>query len=202
VSPLLQVPPPQQQQQQQPDQDEIEDEEDVSTRSCWGLSSGWQLAILLTLRRSSLCLLSQTTPFQIPDPAPIPTEPVPHANTEQTTLIWNLCHKGDLQQLAAWIFREPGVVHLRSEDGRGALWWANEFAHFDMIDFLIERGADPEATDDAGNSPAELLPASAKRPRNVQKVNTEQAAQMAKQQIQQQRKFMQQQQRQQQQAPN
>lgn len=88
--------------------------------------------------------------------------------------------------MAAWAYREPIIVHLRAEDGRGALFWANEYEKYEMIDFLLERGADPEATDAQGNKPADLLPAGSRRPKNSKAtLDTVQAAAQAKQQQQQ-----------------
>lgn len=128
----------------------------------------------------------QSMPFEIPAPAPLPSEPLEWSNTEQTTHLWQLANNGDIQSLAAWsvglrrdgcmcwaacrllltrlltlphslssgrVYREPTIVHLRSEDGRGALFWASEYEKYEMIDFLLERGADPQATDATGNKP-------------------------------------------------
>lgn len=123
-----------------------------------------------------------TIPFQIPEPAPLPREPLEWANTEPTTHLWQLAHAGDLQSLAAWLYREPSIVHLRSEDGRGPLFWASEYEQWEMIDFLIERGADVDATDAVGNKPADMLPAGARRPKNIRStLNTQQAAAQAAQ---------------------
>ena len=58
----------------------------------------------------------------------------------------------------------PTAVHLRSEDGRGPLFWAYEYAQFPLVDFLLERGADPEALDVNQQTPQDLLPPGAKRP--------------------------------------
>ena len=47
----------------------------------------------------------------------------PWQNTEETTRLWNMINKNDLEGLQNWIDIEPYVVSLRSEDGRGPLWW-------------------------------------------------------------------------------
>jgi ankyrin repeat protein len=90
------------------------------------------------------------------------------------------------------VYREPSIVHLRSEDGRGALFWAHEYAQWAMIDFLLARGADPDATDATGNRPADLLPQGAKRPKNMPQLDEKQAAEQARQQMNAQRKAQQQ----------
>jgi hypothetical protein len=75
----------------------------------------------------------QNEPIRIPDPAPLPSEPLPWANTEETTQLWQLVHSGDLQSLATWLYREPEKVHLRAEDGRGPLFWANEYEKYEIV---------------------------------------------------------------------
>jgi len=106
----------------------------------------------------------QPQDISIPDPAPIPEEPVEWRNTEETTRLWQLANAGDLRNLANWVYHQPSIVHLRSEDGRGALFWAYEYAKWDMVDFLLERGADPEARDANGMKPEEMTPPGLKRP--------------------------------------
>lgn len=114
----------------------------------------------------------------MPHPAPFPLDPLEWRNTEQTTHLWQLCNNGDIQSLGTWIYREPGIVHLRAEDGRGPLFWAYEYEKWEMVDFLLEWGADPDATDRDANKPEDLLPAGSKKPGNVKKT-FDQAAAMA-----------------------
>ena len=61
----------------------------------------------------------------------------------------------DLEGLQNWIDIEPYVVRLRSEDGRGPLWWAYEHKRKDIIRLLLASGADPEAKDAQGIKPRE-----------------------------------------------
>ena len=42
---------------------------------------------------------------------------------------------------------------LRSEDGRGILFWAHEFDQPEMVEFALKLGADPEAIDANGSFP-------------------------------------------------
>jgi ankyrin repeat protein len=86
------------------------------------------------------------------------------ANTLETTQLWQLANLGDLPALKDMLYQHPAHVHLRAEDGRGPLFWAYEYEKWDLVDFLLERGADPNAVDAEGQKPAELLPVGAKRP--------------------------------------
>lgn len=102
-------------------------------------------------------------PLRIPEPAGLPEDPLPWANTPETTRMWQLASTGDVTQMAQWLYRDPQAVHLRAEDGRGALWWAYESSKPDMVAFLLSRGADPNAVDLNGQRPEELAPAGSKR---------------------------------------
>lgn len=56
----------------------------------------------------------------------------------------------DLNTMRALIDAAPNVVHARSSDGRGPLWWAYEFKREGMKQLLIKRGCDPESKDRFG----------------------------------------------------
>jgi hypothetical protein len=83
-------------------------------------------------------------------------------NTEQTTMLWQSIHGGKEkeQQLASLAFATNGaVLDLRSEDGRGGLWWAWEFENdYALAMYLfyqhdIER---TDATDKEGDHPVAM----------------------------------------------
>jgi dolichyl-diphosphooligosaccharide--protein glycosyltransferase len=78
------------------------------------------------------------------------------SNTEDTTRMWALISSGRYDELAAWVDHAPPVVEMRAEDGRGPLWWAYEYERPDMVDLLIQGGADPTATDSLGMKPREM----------------------------------------------
>ena len=78
------------------------------------------------------------------------------ANSEDTTLMWQLVSGGRKDELAAWLDQAPAAVHMRAEDGRGPLWWAYEYERADLVKVLIDGGADPAATDSLGMTPSEM----------------------------------------------
>ena len=52
---------------------------------------------------------------------------------------------------------DPNVVHVRSGDGRGPLWWAYEHGRTDMVKLLMTNGADPNAIDSKGKKPQSMM---------------------------------------------
>jgi len=81
---------------------------------------------------------------------------LPWANTPDTTRMWQLIHGGDVEGLEDWIEAMPHIVHIRSEDGRGPLWWAYEYARYDFVEVLLQSGVDPLLEDVTGMKPAEM----------------------------------------------
>jgi len=80
----------------------------------------------------------------------------PWADTDATSAMWSHIQQGDIDSLEDWMNVNPNVVDLRSNDGRGALWWAYEKGDQAIIDLLLEHGADPEAKDSQGLRPTDM----------------------------------------------
>uniref|UniRef100_A0A7S3JR16 dolichyl-diphosphooligosaccharide--protein glycotransferase n=1 Tax=Aureoumbra lagunensis TaxID=44058 RepID=A0A7S3JR16_9STRA len=80
------------------------------------------------------------------------------SNSEDTTQMWALISQDRLETIEQWISYAPSVVKMRAADGRGPLWWAYEYDRPEIIDLLISKGADAEATDALGMKPKELAP--------------------------------------------
>jgi dolichyl-diphosphooligosaccharide--protein glycosyltransferase len=79
------------------------------------------------------------------------------ADTPLTTMLWSLVHANKVKEFRALIKMEPNVVHVRSGDGRGPLWWAYEYGRGDVVKLLLTNGIDPNAVDGVGVRPKSML---------------------------------------------
>jgi hypothetical protein len=68
-------------------------------------------------------------------------------NTEITTSIWQTISQGNEEHFLNMLTQEPRIAKVRSQDGRGPLFWAYEFRRTALIEPLLQAGADPEAKD-------------------------------------------------------
>ena len=57
--------------------------------------------------------------------------------------MWAIIDGGDMEELAKAIDADKDLVYLRSEDGRGPLFWAYEYERYDMVKLLLDNGAPP-----------------------------------------------------------
>jgi len=78
------------------------------------------------------------------------------ANTEATDKMWKLIHEGDTKGVHKWLSSEPTAAQMRSEDGRGPLWWAYEAGRADIVKLLKQAGARDDARDGNGVKPSDL----------------------------------------------
>ena len=77
-------------------------------------------------------------------------------DTEMTTTLWRMCSEGKVDELKAMIEDTPDVVHSRSSDGRGPLWWAFEHKQTSIIELLINSGISGDETDADGKKASEM----------------------------------------------
>jgi hypothetical protein len=77
-------------------------------------------------------------------------------NDYQTTVIWKLISGGHLDKLKELLGKIPSAAHVRSEDGRGPMWWAYEYGRDDIIDVLKSRGVSDMRKDSDGKTPIDL----------------------------------------------
>merc|ERR1712147_37367 len=87
----------------------------------------------------------------------IADDSVPWINTAATTHMWELINTHSTDKLREWLKSEPQIVKIRSEDGRGPLWWAYENGHMDIVDLLVESGVNQDDKDSSGKTPKEML---------------------------------------------
>lgn len=73
-----------------------------------------------------------------------------------TTNIWKLIHSHDTAGLKELIQNEPKAIHLRSADGRGALFWAYEYGNEAAVQLLIQSGCPTDVKDAKGLSPQDM----------------------------------------------
>lgn len=60
---------------------------------------------------------------------------------------------GDLAKVREIVEKDPAAVNARDADGRTPLHWAARGVHFEVLQWLIERGADVKAVDAGGGTP-------------------------------------------------
>ena len=62
----------------------------------------------------------------------------------------NICEaakQGDLLQVETWVEKDPQLVNFKDEESRTPLHWASRGVHMDVLEYLVENGADVNARD-------------------------------------------------------
>ncbi|EEC43089.1 STT3 subunit-like protein [Phaeodactylum tricornutum CCAP 1055/1] len=77
-------------------------------------------------------------------------------NTDDTTRMWNLINSNAVEELKAWLEAEPHKAYVRSEDGRGPMWWAFEKRNEDVTKLLMKAGVPYTDRDGSGKTPLDL----------------------------------------------
>merc|ERR1719469_1101366 len=80
-----------------------------------------------------------------------------HQDTEETTEMWKFVNAGMVEEIVTWIENDPIVVHMRSGDGRGPMWWAYEAKQREIIYLLKEMGVPKNDKDAYGFTPSKLV---------------------------------------------
>mmetsp|Transcript_6039 Transcript_6039/g.7385 ORF Transcript_6039/g.7385 Transcript_6039/m.7385 type:complete len:232 (-) Transcript_6039:19-714(-) len=78
-------------------------------------------------------------------------------NTDITTLLWKLIKDDKFDEFSVLVEKNPDLVHVRAEDGRGPLWWAYEHKRDQIIDLLHTLGVDQDAQDGDGLMAREMI---------------------------------------------
>lgn len=77
-------------------------------------------------------------------------------DNEFTTNLWRIISSGNVQELKEIMETNSAVATTRAGDGRGPLWWAYEYGQDEMVELLLENGANPEERDADGKRPIEV----------------------------------------------
>jgi len=75
---------------------------------------------------------------------------------EYTTQMWHLIKDKNYEAVERWLAMDKNLVHMRSADGRGPLWWAHEQKDKKMQALLIKLGAKKDEKDRNGLRPRDL----------------------------------------------
>lgn len=72
------------------------------------------------------------------------------ADTEETSMMWELISNGMIREFVGLVREAPELIHMRSADGRGPMWWAYEYKRPRMIELMKKLGVSDERTDQSG----------------------------------------------------
>jgi len=79
------------------------------------------------------------------------------ADTDQTTLMWQLINDGSVEEVQKWLEADPLIAYIRSSDGRGPMWWAFESRKQSIVRVLMNAGLGHDDVDKYGKTPVDLL---------------------------------------------
>ena len=74
-------------------------------------------------------------------------------NTEMTSMMYEMIAADSFEELREMLMMSPQLAHIRSEDGRGPMWWAHEFKRPKIIKMLKTLGVSESRTDENGKAP-------------------------------------------------
>jgi dolichyl-diphosphooligosaccharide--protein glycosyltransferase len=77
-------------------------------------------------------------------------------DNEKTSMMWEIIKEAEIQEFASVLQEHPELAHIRSEDGRGPMWWAHEYGRPQMIKILRQLGVSEDRTDSMGIKPTDI----------------------------------------------
>ena len=77
-------------------------------------------------------------------------------NNELTSHLWELISQDRVDEFKEVVRNNPGAAHVRSEDGRGPMWWAHEYKRTSIIEILRKLKVSEKRTDANGKTPLDL----------------------------------------------
>lgn len=78
------------------------------------------------------------------------------SDSEGTSMMWEIISQGMIREFLDVVQDSPEIVHIRSADGRGPMWWAHEYNRPKMIEVMQRMGVSEERKDKHGVTPTEL----------------------------------------------
>jgi dolichyl-diphosphooligosaccharide---protein glycosyltransferase len=77
-------------------------------------------------------------------------------NNEATTTMWRLIRNQKYDEVKNFLNDQPQLAHIRSQDGRGPMWWAYESNDKRMIKLLQSFKVSETRTDSFGILPKDV----------------------------------------------
>ena len=71
--------------------------------------------------------------------------------------MWNLINTNNIVELQRWLEAEPQMAFIRSQDGRGPMFWAFEKRNEEITKILMKAGVPNTDKDAKGLTPLDLL---------------------------------------------
>jgi len=71
---------------------------------------------------------------------------------QATAEIHQAASSGDLAKVRELVEKDPALIRLKDENGRTPLHWAARGVHFELLKFLVEKGAEVGAADASGTT--------------------------------------------------
>ena len=73
-----------------------------------------------------------------------------------TTAAWQIIHENKIRELRDFFMERPEAAHVRSQDGRGPMWWAHEYGRTEMVKLLKKLGVRDDLKDAHGKTARDL----------------------------------------------
>lgn len=77
-------------------------------------------------------------------------------NTKVTHIMWEFISGYRFDDLRNLLIEDPAAPHVRSEDGRGPMWWAHEHGHKNIVELLKRLGVSENEKDANGQTPLDV----------------------------------------------
>lgn len=85
-------------------------------------------------------------------------DPIGDEDLDDTLIgkVCQLCAEGDKKVVESALKDDPALISMHDKDGMSCLHWASDRGHDDLVHFLLQNSADPNAVDNCGNTPLHI----------------------------------------------